>query len=94
MKKNKLKILSLFANIGVAEAYLEELGHEVVVANELDPQRAELYSKIYPKTNMICGSIVDDEIYNKIITFSHKENVNCIIATPPCQGMSTAGIWA
>lgn len=91
MKKNKLKILSLFANIGVAEAYLEELGHEVVVANELDPQRAELYSKIYPKTNMICGSIVDDEIYNKIITFSHKENVNCIIATPPCQGMSTAG---
>ena len=41
-----MKALSLFANIGVAEAYLEEIGINVVVANELIERRANLYSKI------------------------------------------------
>lgn len=86
-----LKILSLFANIGVAEAYLEEMGHEVVVANELDRRRATLYQKIYPKTNMICGDITDKATFNIIIEHAKENGVNCIIATPPCQGMSTAG---
>ena len=31
---SQYNILSLFANIGVAEAYLEELGFNVVLANE------------------------------------------------------------
>lgn len=87
----KLKILSLFANIGVAEAYLEEMGHEVVVANELDRRRATLYQKIYPKTKMICGDITDKTIFNIITELSKESGVNCIMATPPCQGMSTAG---
>ena len=30
---------------------------EIVTANELIPQRAELYKKIYVDTNMICGDI-------------------------------------
>lgn len=85
------RILSLFSNIGVAEAYLEELGHDVIVANELDPKRASLYQKIYPKTNMICGDITDKKTFDNIIKIAKNGNVNCIIATPPCQGMSTAG---
>lgn len=87
----KLKILSLFANIGVAEAYLEEIGHEVVVANELDRRRATLYQKIYPKTKMVCGDITDKTTFNIITELSKESGVNCIMATPPCQGMSTAG---
>ena len=87
----KLKILSLFANIGVAEAYLDEMGHEVVVANELDRRRATLYQKIYPKTKMICGDITDKTTFNIITELSKESGVNCIMATPPCQGMRTAG---
>lgn len=87
----KLKILSLFANIGVAEAYLDEMGHEVVVANELDRRRATLYQKIYPKTKMICGDITDKTTFNIITELSKESGVNCVMATPPCQGMSTAG---
>lgn len=87
----KLKILSLFANIGVAEAYLDEMGHEVVVANELDRRRATLYQKIYPKTKMICGDITDKTTFNIITELSKENGVNCVMATPPCQGMSTAG---
>ena len=40
-----MKVLSLFANIGVAEAYLRGLGIEVSVANELLERRAKLYSE-------------------------------------------------
>ena len=90
-KEAKLKVLSLFANIGVAEAYLESIGVQVVLANELIERRAVLYSKIYPKTNMICGDITDKQILNRIVEESVKLGVDVIMATPPCQGMSTAG---
>lgn len=84
-----MKVLSLFANIGVAEAYLEEDGFDVVVANELDPKRASLYQQIYPKTKMICGDITNPEVYRTVI--ENSQGVDIVMATPPCQGMSTAG---
>lgn len=87
----KLKGLSLFANVGVAETYLGELGIDVVVANELEPKRAAFYSHLYPKTKMIVGDITDKNISNIIIEESKKRNVDFLIATPPCQGMSLAG---
>lgn len=90
-KKNKLRGLSLFANVGIAEALFSEIGIEIKVANEIDKKRADFYSSVYPDTNMICGDITDDEIRNKIITNSIEQEVNFIIATPPCQGMSEAG---
>lgn len=89
---SQYNILSLFANIGVAEAYLEELGFNVVLANELEERRASLYSQIYPKTKVICGDITDKEIFNTIIEKSKSLKVNFLMATPPCQGMSTAGV--
>ena len=88
---SKLNGLSLFANVGVAETYLDELGIEIKVANELEPKRAKFYSHLYPKTNMIIGDITDEKIRNIIVLESKKNNVDFIIATPPCQGMSLAG---
>ena len=86
-----MKVLSLFANIGVAEAFLKELGVDVVLANELIPRRAELYSKIYPDTQMICGDITDSRVYEHIISSAQREGVDIVMATPPCQGISRAG---
>ena len=86
-----MKVLSLFANIGVAEAYLRELGIEVSVANELVERRAKLYSEIYPETEMISGNITNEKIFNHVIESAKNKKVDCIMATPPCQGMSTAG---
>ncbi len=86
-----MKALSLFANIGVAEAYLKEIGIDVKIANELVKRRADLYSAIYPDTKMICGDITDKNIFNKILDESLKNEIEIIMATPPCQGMSTAG---
>ncbi|WP_035358147.1 DNA cytosine methyltransferase [Acholeplasma equifetale] len=87
----KLIGLSLFANIGVAEAYLKDIGVTIAVANELLENRAKFYQEVYPETEMICGDITQKEIYNQIISKSKEKNVNFVIATPPCQGMSTAG---
>lgn len=86
-----MNVLSLFANIGVAEAYLKEIGVNVVIANEIIERRAILYSKIYPETHMICGDITNKEIFEKIVNESLDRGVNVIMATPPCQGMSTVG---
>lgn len=89
--KKRINALSLFANVGIAEAYLEEIGIDVVVANEIDPKRTAFYSHIYPKTNMITGDITDSKIENKVVEYAIKNKVELILATPPCQGMSTAG---
>lgn len=86
-----MNVVSLFANIGIGEAYLKSLGFDVVVANELEPRRVDIYKQIYPNTEMICGDITKKEIYSSILKASKKQKVDVIMATPPCQGMSTAG---
>ena len=90
-KISKINAMSLFANIGVAEAYFEDIGVSVTVANELVKRRAALYQKIYPNTQMVCGDIFSEEVQNKLVESAQKTNVELIMATPPCQGMSTAG---
>ena len=88
----KLKVLSLFANVGVAEALLHEMGLDVCVANEVNKERAEFYKCIYKNTNMICGDLTDPQIMAEVIECSRENKVNFVIATPPCQGMSEAGL--
>lgn len=88
----KLKGLSLFANVGIAEAYMSELGVDIKIANELDVDRAKFYQEVYPHTHMICGDITDDKIRDKIVSEALEEKVDFLIATPPCQGMSEAGL--
>lgn len=93
MSKTKIKInaISLFANIGVAEAYFDSIGINVVAANELIQRRAKLYQKIYPKTKMICGDIFDEQIQKQLTDIALRNDVKLVMATPPCQGMSTVG---
>lgn len=88
----ELRGLSLFANVGIAEAYFESLGINIKVANEIDKERARFYQDVYPHTNMICGDITDDSVRDLIVKESIENNVDFIIATPPCQGMSEAGL--
>lgn len=89
---SKLRGLSLFANVGIAEAYLESIGIDICIANEIDPIRAKFYQDVYPKTHMVCGDITDDKIRTAIIDEAIQKGVDFIMATPPCQGMSEAGL--
>lgn len=89
--KNRIKAISLFANVGVAETYFKELGIDVVVANELIEERCSFYRHLYPEVNMIQGDITDSSVFDRIINYAKNERVDLLIATPPCQGMSCAG---
>ena len=89
--EKQIKAMSLFANVGIAESYLGEENIRVVIANELEPKRAKFYSHLYPETDMVVGDITDDKIKNELINKAKKEKINLIMATPPCQGMSTVG---
>ena len=89
--KNRLKGLSLFANVGLAETYLKDVGIDIVIANELITERAKFYSHLYPSTEMITGDITNHETFELIIKKAQEKDVDFLIATPPCQGMSCAG---
>ena len=90
-KKPGINAVSLFANVGIAETYFHEVGVDVVVANEIESERAKFYNHLYSETDMIIGDITDTFVQDEIVYKSQKNNVELLIATPPCQGMSTAG---
>ncbi len=85
-----MKGVSLFSSAGIAETYLKDVGVNILTANELVEDRANLYRAIYPESKMITGNILDDRIYRNILSSSGKK-VDFLIASPPCQGMSVAG---
>lgn len=87
----RIKALSLFANVGIAETYLHEIGVDVVCANEIDKQRVKFYQHLYPNVDVVTGDITLQETKDCIINKVKKYNIDLIMATPPCQGMSTAG---
>lgn len=91
MNNKKLIGLSLFSNVGIAEAGLASLDVDIIYANELLKDRADFYACVHPETEMIQGDITNDDIRNQIIKKSIENKVNFILATPPCQGMSEAG---
>ena len=88
----KLRALSLFSNVGVAEAGLGGLDIEVIYANELLEDRARFYSCVHPDTAMLQGDITNDNFRTMIVNKAKEDNINLILATPPCQGMSEAGL--
>ena len=83
--------LSMFASAGIAETYFARHGVHVKVASELLAQRAKFHEHLYPDAKMICGDITQDDIFKRVITAARAAKVNFILATPPCQGMSSAG---
>lgn len=92
IKFNKrINALSMFANVGMAETYLGDLGVDVVVANELLEERSHFYSHLFPEVNMITGDITDELVFDSVVNSAIENNVDFLLATPPCQGMSCAG---
>jgi DNA (cytosine-5)-methyltransferase 1 len=81
---------SLFSSAGIAETYFGEGGINIVAANELIQERADLYQALYPNSKMITGNILDENIFKTIVKKT-PDKLDFLIASPPCQGMSVAG---
>lgn len=88
--KKTINAVSLFSSAGIGELRLPSTIN-VVIANELLDQRAACYSFFYPKTKMLQGDITCETIKSEIISVANKNNCKLLIATPPCQGLSTLG---
>ena len=85
-----IKGASMFASAGIGETYFNKAGVDIVVASELLPKRGQFYSEMNPNSKMIVGDI-RDEINKKAFMNEITEDVKFLVATPPCQGLSTLG---
>lgn len=86
-----MRAISLFSSAGIGELLLQRNKIDFVLANELLEKRANCYHFWYPKTKMIVGDITNPEIKNEIIATANKTKAKLLLATPPCQGLSTLG---
>lgn len=87
----RFRALSLFSSAGLAETYFEKHGISVKVASELLPERAKFYQHLYPQVIMFQGDMTTKQNFENIIRVAQEQKCDFILATPPCQGMSTAG---
>lgn len=84
-----VRFIIIFSSAGVGEAYLAQVGIDVIVANELLQKRADLHVKLYPKCKTICGDITNPDVFHEIMDAA--KGIEFLLASPPCQGMSIAG---
>lgn len=87
------KAVSLFSSSGIGDLGLHNNGIKTVVACELLEERANLFKANNPDTKMFLGDIW--ELQEEIISYYQKnftDNPFILLATPPCQGMSSNGM--
>lgn len=92
--------ISLFSSAGIGCYGFKQAGFECIATNEYIERRILVQkhnNKCKYESGYICGDITSDEIKVKLyaeIDMWHKvekiKDVDVIIATPPCQGMSVA----
>ena len=102
MKNNKYTYVSLFSSAGIGCYGFKMEDFECIATNELIERRLNVQKfnkKCKYDTGYICGDITLDEtkqkLFDEIKMWKKKENldnVDVVIATPPCQGMSVANL--
>lgn len=90
---DKLIAVSLFSSSGIGDLGLQANGIDTVIANELLPQRMQLFLHNHHETKGFCGDIwkMKDEIVS-YYKDTFETSPFLLIATPPCQGMSSNGM--
>lgn len=85
-KGRKFRFASLFSGAGVGDYGLLMAGATCVAACEIDPQRRLVHQQ------NISGQLFGDLLKNSatIVTTLKDEDIDLLIATPPCQSFSTA----
>ena len=88
-----MNAISLFSSSGIGDLGLRANGINTVVACELLKERMQLFSTNFPEAKCFLGDIW--ELEEDIVKY-YRDNFNeppfLILATPPCQGMSSNGM--
>jgi DNA (cytosine-5)-methyltransferase 1 len=91
--RTDLTAVSLFSSGGIGDLALRACGVDVLVANELLADRAEIFSQNFPQCEMLSGDI--RQLKSAIIAATQRRlagrQLDVLFATPPCQGMSKNG---
>jgi DNA (cytosine-5)-methyltransferase 1 len=98
--KKKLNYISLFSGAGIGCYGFQQEGFDCIATVELLEKRIkfqEFNNKCFDEIGYICGDVREERIKNelhKAIEKYFKESklseIDVVIATPPCQGMSVA----
>ncbi len=86
-----LTAVSLFSGGGLSDAGYLAAGYDLVVQAELEPKRAEIGRSNFPDSNWIVGDV--RKRVNEIVraySAKHDYPPTLLVATPPCQGMSSS----
>ena len=81
----KYKIGSLFAGMGGIDLAFQNIGGEVVWANEIDQYACSTYRLNFPRTRLFQGDI-------KNLNPNNLEDIDIITAGFPCQSFSSVGL--
>ena len=90
---SRRKAVSLFCSSGIGDLGLQANEVDTVVACELLPERMRLFLHNHSEAKGFCGDIW--ELKDQIVDYYNKtypDNPFIVIATPPCQGMSSNGM--
>ncbi len=85
--------ISLFSSSGIGDLGLRANGIKTVIACEVIKDRMNLFHNNYPDAKCFCDDIwnVEKDIIN-YFNANYQEPPFLILATPPCQGMSSNGM--
>jgi DNA (cytosine-5)-methyltransferase 1 len=84
-----MKAVSLFASGGIGDLALRASGIDMVVANELLSDRADVLKFNFPDSEIVVGDIW--QMKEAIVNACSRHDIEVMFATPPCQGMSKNG---
>jgi len=90
---NEMNAVSLFSSSGIGDLGLKANNIHTVVACELLPERMKLFLNNHQEAKGFCGDIF--ELKDDIVSYYKKHYKNppfIVLATPPCQGMSSNGM--
>lgn len=90
----KLNAVSLFSSAGIGDAGLEPNGFHIIASNECIQDRHSLYEANFPDTKCFTGDVRDcaEDLVSYVQDYLGQRELDLVLATPPCQGMSTNGI--
>ena len=83
----------MFSCGGIGDLALKGAGVDVILANELERDRAEVFAYNFPEVKMIVGDIWKEKntIIRETKSLLYDQDLDIVFATPPCQGMSKNG---
>lgn len=86
--------VSLFSSAGIGDAGLLASGFQIIASNELLEDRHALYDSNFPNTKCFTGDLYQcgERLISYTRNFLEGRELDLILATPPCQGMSTNGV--